>query len=235
MILIKFIAQNSELSRRNSERAIKYGEVTVNGKVIYDPSFEINENDNIFLGKKKILKRDKIYIILNKPYGFVTTKSDPSNRPVVMSLIPANLRKILDPIGRLDFNTSGALILTNDGDLNYKLSHPKFSVKKIYSVFTSRNLDEELVENLKKGVRLEDGFVKPDKIIWRNNSPKRLTIELHSGKYRVIRRMFEIFKIYVKKLHRLSFANISLNLLKPGEFRYLTEDEIEYLVKLKNK
>lgn len=235
MILIKFIAQNSELSRRNSERAIKYGEVTVNGKVIYDPSFEINENDNIFLGKKKILKRDKIYIILNKPYGFVTTKSDPSNRPVVMSLIPANLRKILDPIGRLDFNTSGALILTNDGDLNYKLSHPKFSVKKIYSVFTSRNLDEELVENLKKGVRLEDGFVKPDKIIWRNNSPKRLTIELHSGKYRVIRRMFEIFKIYVKKLHRLSFANISLNLLKPGEFRYLTEDEIEYLAKLKNK
>lgn len=232
MFLIKFIAENSELSRRNSEKGIKYGEVTVNGKAIKDPSFVIEDKDLIFLKKEKILKREKIYVILNKPEGFITTKSDPSGRNIVTDLFPKKIAKFIDPIGRLDFNSSGALIFTNDGELGHILSHPKFEVKKVYTVTLSRDIDEELFERLKNGVKLEDGFVKPDKIIWKKNYPKKLTIELHSGKYRVIRRMFEIFKIFVKKLHRISFSDISVRGLKYGEWRNLSEDEIKIL---KNK
>jgi len=234
MYLVKFIAKHSDLSRRNSEKAIKYGKVTINGKIIEDPSYIVSENDIIFLNKKKIIKKEKIYVLLNKPIGMITSKSDPSERDTIIQLFPKHLQGILDPIGRLDYNSSGALILTNDGDLAYKLSHPKFLVKKIYSIIVSRSLDEELIESLKKGVRLEDGFAKADKIIWKNNSPDSLTIELHSGKYRVIRRMIEVFKIFVKKLHRISFAGINVKNLKKGEWRYLTEKEIDSLKKLNN-
>ena len=229
MYLVKFIAKHSELSRRNSERAIKYGEVVINGKVIEDPAYIVCDEDVVYLNKKKILKREKIYIVLNKPAGMITSKSDPSDRPTIIELLPKHLQKIMDPIGRLDYNSSGALILTNDGDLAYKLSHPKFLVKKTYAIVVSRDLDEDLVHNLKKGVKLEDGFAKADKIIWKNNSPDSLTIELHSGKYRVIRRMIEIFKIFVKKLHRTSFAGINVKGIKKGEWRFLTEKEIDTL------
>jgi 23S rRNA pseudouridine2605 synthase len=220
------------LSRRKSEEAIKMGYVTINGSVVNDPTYVVQLTDFVKCHGKRVVHETPIYIVMNKPTGFITSKSDPSHRNTIVDLLPPKLGKILDPIGRLDFNTSGALLLSNDGDFVYKLSHPKFNVVKTYHVTASRDLDEEIVEKIRKGAQLEDAFVRPDVVLWNSKKASQITIELHSGKYRIIRRLLEIFSIFVKKLHRVSFAGITLKGVKPGEWRYLTEHEIAGLKQL---
>lgn len=231
MILVKFISQSGVLSRRKSEEAIKYGEVRVNGIFVKDPTYEVTEQDNVLYGNKKITLKSFTYVLLNKPVNFLTSKSDPTDMPVVMELLPKNFQTILDPVGRLDFNTSGALLLTDDGKLAYALSHPKFNVKKTYSVISSKPIDEEIITNLKKGIYLEDGMVQADYIDWNPKNPTKLLITLHGGKYRIIRRLLLVFGIFVKKLHRVQFATLTIKALPIGEWRHLSNKEINDLKK----
>jgi 23S rRNA pseudouridine2605 synthase len=231
MILIKFVAQSGILSRRKSEEAIKTGLVRVNGTKIIDPTYEVQQNDIVFFNNKKIFIKQFTYILLNKPNQCLTSKEDPSGLPLVTQLLPIPLQRSLDPIGRLDFNTSGALLLTDDGELAYHLSHPKFNIKKSYAVIASRPIDKEIIENLKKGIYLEDGMVQADNIIWNEKSPNTLTITLHGGKYRIIRRLLEQFNIFVKKLHRIQFGPIHIKKLPLGMWRHLEKKEIELLRK----
>ena len=234
MILVKFIAQSGVLSRRKSEEAIKEKKIKVNGHIIDDPTYEVQENDVVFFNKIKIVTKKFTYILLHKPIGCMTSKFDPNNKPVVMNLLPKHFSH-LDPVGRLDFNTSGALLLTDDGTLAYRLSHPRFNIKKTYSIVASRALDSEIVDAVRRGVYLEDGKVSADKLIWNEKSPLNITITLHSGRYRVIRRTLEAFTIFVKKLQRTHFASIDIKGLSVGEWRHLTEREVIELKKLYEK
>lgn len=230
MILIKFIAQTGVLSRRKSEMAIKDGLVKVNGHIIKDPTYEVSPEDTILFNNKKIVIKTFTYILLNKPTGYLTAKSDPNGFPIVMDLLPLKMQS-LDPVGRLDFNTSGALLLTDDGQLAHRLSHPKFNIKKTYVVIASRPIDEEIIDNLKKGIYLEDGMTQADSIIWNKKSPFHLTITLHGGKYRIIRRLLETFGIFVKKLHRIAFGPLLIRKMPLGIWRHLEKKEILELQK----
>ncbi len=136
------------LSRRKSEAAIKSGYISVNGHKIKDPTYEVKETDHVFMGNKKIFKTEYIYVVMNKPTGYITSKGDPEGRPTILDLLPKNIAKKVDPVGRLDFNTSGVLILTSDGSFAYKLSHPKFKVRKVYQVITSKPLTKKIVDSL---------------------------------------------------------------------------------------
>lgn len=236
MILVKFIAQSGILSRRKSEEAIKIGKVKVNGIIITDPTYEVCERDSVNCLNKKVTLVTFTYLLLNKPINYLTSKDDPSNMPLLMELLPPCFQS-LDPVGRLDFNTSGLILLTNDGGLSYALSHPKFNVRKTYSIVASKPIDEEIIENLKRGIYLEDGMVQPDDIIWNAKNPKKLIITLHAGKYRIIRRLLETFFIFVKKLHRVQFATLTIKALPVGEWRHLSNKEIIDLKKfiLRNK
>jgi 23S rRNA pseudouridine2605 synthase len=230
MILVKYIAESGVLSRRKSEEAIKNGYITINGHKIKDPTYEVKITDNVFMGNRKIFKTEHIYIVMNKPTGYITSKGDPEGRPNILNLLPKNIVEKLDPVGRLDFNTSGVLLLTSDGSFAYKLSHPKFEVKKIYQVIASKPLTKKIIDSLIDGIKLEDGLVTPDNIKWNEEAPTHFSIELHSGKYRIIRRLLKIFGIFVKKLHRSSFAGINVKGLQFGDFRPLTKTEISKLV-----
>lgn len=229
MILVKFVARTGILSRRKAEEAIKEKKIRVNGIVIADPTYEVNDQDVVLYLNKRISLKSFNYILLNKPLNYLTTKHDPSGMPVVMELLPSYLH-VVDPVGRLDFNTSGALLLTDDGELAYKLSHPKFEIRKVYSVIASRPIDEAVIDNLKKGVYLEDGMVQADHIIWNKKNPEKLIIALHGGKYRVIRRTLEQLFIFVKKLHRLDFGPLNVKNLRIGEWRHLLPGEIKNLL-----
>lgn len=231
MILIKFVAQSGVLSRRKSEEAIKTGLVKVNGSRLADPTYEVQPTDVVFFNNKKVVIKQFTYVLLNKPHQCLTSKDDPSGLPLVTQLLPVHFQKNLDPIGRLDFNTSGALLLTDDGELAYNLSHPKFNIRKTYAVIASRAIDKEIIENLKRGVYLEDGMVQADSIIWNERSPNTLTITLHGGKYRIIRRLLEQFNIFVKKLHRVQFGPIHIRKLPLGMWRHLEKKEIDDLKK----
>jgi 23S rRNA pseudouridine2605 synthase len=225
--LFKFIAKTTGLSRRKSIDAIKSGRIFVNSVLVIDPSSKMKIRDIVtFDGKKLLDDNNLIYIVLNKPKGCITSKSDDKKRPIVMDLIPKEITRLVDPVGRLDYNTSGALILTNDGQLANKLSHPKYNAKKIYHVTSSKLLDKKLVDKIKAGVKIEDAFVKLDKVSWHKRTPKTITVEIHSGKNRVIRKIFEAFGIFVKKLHRYSFAGITTNKLAEGAYRNLSKKEI---------
>lgn len=229
MILVKFVARSGILSRRKAEEAIKGKQIRVNGIVLPDPTYEVNHSDTVLYFNKKVSLKSFSYILLNKPLNYLTTKYDPSGMPVVMDLLPNHLH-VVDPVGRLDFNTSGALLLTDDGELAYKLSHPKFEIRKVYSVTASRPIDEEVIENLKKGVYLEDGMVQADHIVWNKKNPEKLIIALHGGKYRIIRRTLEQLFIFVKKLHRLDFGSLNVKNLRLGEWRHLLPGEIKNLM-----
>jgi 23S rRNA pseudouridine2605 synthase len=234
MILVKFVARTGVLSRRKSEEAIRSKKIRVNGIIVSDPTHEVGEHDVVLYLNKRISIKSFSYILLNKPLNYLTSKADPSGMPFVMELLPYHLHTV-DPVGRLDFNTSGALLLTDDGELAYRLSHPKFEIRKVYAVTASRPIDETVIENLKKGVYLEDGMVQADHIIWNKNNPEKLIIGLHGGKYRVIRRTLEQLFIFVKKLHRLNFGSLDVKNLQPGEWRYLLPREIKELRSLGEK
>ena len=232
--LQKFLANSGIASRRKCEEFIIQGKVKVNGKVVTQLGIKINpEKDEILFNEKKIKNQneEKIYILLNKPIGYVTTAKDQFNRPTVLDLIKGIDERIV-PVGRLDMYTSGALILTNDGDFIYKITHPKNEITKTYTVTLIGIVEDEEIEQLKKGVKLDTGFitspanVKILKIDYEKNN-SRLEITIHEGKNREIRKMCEAIGKKVIALHRTKIGNLTVKDLKIGQWKYLTNKDIE--------
>ncbi len=233
--LQKYMADCGIASRRKSEELIKQGKVTVNGKVIKELGTKINPNIDIieYDGTKMIFEKDYVYILLNKPIGYVTTVKDQFNRDSVLDLIKSNRRLV--PVGRLDMYTSGALILTNDGEFVYKVTHPKHEIEKTYTVTLKGIITNEAVENLKNGVKIEDYVTKPAKLkILKTDEEKnisRLEITIHEGKNRQVRKMCETVGYKVLALHRSKIAGIGVKDIELGKWRYLKDYEVEKILK----
>lgn len=232
MQLNKFLAHAGIASRRAAVELIKKGSVSVNGTIIKDPGHRVIEGDLVKVHGKPVMAQELKYIMLNKPAGFVTTASDELGRNTVLDLIKG-IKERLYPIGRLDKNTTGLLLLTNDGDLAGKLSHPSSDITKVYHVTVHKTFTEEDRERLLAGVRLADGKVKADRVSHALGTKKdQLRITLHSGKNRVIRRLFEALGYEVKKLDRVQYAFLPKKGLSAGCWRKLTRKEVDLLKKL---
>ena len=234
--LQKFLANQGVCSRRKAEEYILDGNVKVNGQTITELGTKINpENDKIEFNGKLISKEIKrVYILLNKPIGYVTTVKDQFNRPTVMGLLK-NVKETVVPVGRLDMYTSGALILSNDGEFIYKVTHPKHEVNKTYQVTVKGKITNDEVENLRNGVDIGKCVTKPAQVkimkIDEEKNISRLEITIHEGKNRQVRRMCEAIDKKVLALHRSKIGNIGVKDLKLGEFRYLTNKEVQELLK----
>ena len=233
--LQKYMADCGIASRRKSEELIKQGKVTVNGKVIKELGTKINPNIDIieYDGTKMTFEKDYVYILLNKPIGYVTTVKDQFNRDSVLDLIKSNRRLV--PVGRLDMYTSGALILTNDGEFVYKVTHPKHEIEKTYTVTLKGIITNEAVEKLKNGVKIDDYVTKPAKLkILKTDEEKnisRLEITIHEGKNRQVRKMCETVGYKVLALHRSKIAGIGVKDIELGKWRYLKNYEVEKILK----
>lgn len=218
--LNKYLAQAGIASRRKAVDFIKAGAVTVNGKIIKEPYHQVSNDDAIKVNGKLIHQAMvKHVFLLNKPKGYITTTSDDRKRRTVLDLF-AGVKERLFPIGRLDKDTTGVLLITNDGDLAHKLSHPSYKVEKVYEVILDRPLTDQDYECIKKGIRLHDGIIKVDRIIHRKNS-KKVKLVLHSGKNRIVRRIFEHFKYQIKGLDRVKYAGLGYMGLPRGTWRAL--------------
>ena len=228
--LQKYLADCGIASRRKSEELIKQGQVKVNGKTITELGTKVIPNKDIveYNGKKIELKKEYVYILLNKPIGYVTTVKDQFNRDSVLDLVKTNKRLV--PVGRLDMYTSGALILTNDGDFVYKVTHPKHEIEKTYTVTIIGIVKKEEVEKLKKGVEIEDYITKPAKVkilkIDEEKNQSRLEITIHEGKKRQVRKMCEAIGHKVLALHRSKIAGIDVKDIPLGKWRYLNSKEV---------
>lgn len=233
--LQKYLADCGIASRRKAEELILQGKVKVNGKIITELGTKITQNqDKVEFENKEVkLKDDYVYILLNKPIGYVTTVKDQFNRDSILDLVKTNKRLV--PVGRLDMYTSGALILTNDGDFVYQVTHPKHEIDKTYTVTIKGIVKREEVEQLKKGVKIEDYITKPAKVkILKTDEEKgqsRLEITIHEGKNRQIRKMCEAIGHKVLALHRSKIAGIGVKELPIGKWRYLTRDEVNTIKK----
>lgn len=229
--LNKYIANAGICSRREADELIKAGAVSVNGKIITEMGYKVKPGDVVNYGGQTIRQERKVYILLNKPKDYITTVDDPQKRKTVLDLIKGACKERVYPVGRLDRNTTGLLLLTNDGDLAKKLTHPSSGVKKIYHVVTDKSVSKQDLIKLTEGLRLEDGFVKADNAdyVETANSKKEIGIELHSGKNRIVRRMMEHLGYKVVKLDRVVFAGLTKKDLPRGRWRFLTEKEIGML------
>lgn len=231
MPLNKYIAHAGICARRDAAELVKSGVVTVNGQSIIEPGFKVSEKDEVKVKGKKIhLTKNLVYILLNKPKDYITTTEDPQGRKTVLDLIKTATAERVYPVGRLDRNTSGVLLLTNDGELAQTLSHPKNQVKKIYEVKLDRPVSKADFESIAHGITLEDGFIQPDAIGYADPRDKSIIgIEIHSGRNRIVRRIFEHLKYDVKGLDRVSYAGLTKKNVNRGKFRLLTEKEIRTL------
>ena len=232
MRLNKFLAHSGYCSRRKADEFIKNGQITINGSIITNFSTLVSENDQIKINGKLLKpERKKVYILLNKPRNTISTNNDEKNRKTVIDLLKPKVKERIYPIGRLDRDTTGVLLLTNDGTLSQQLTHPKFLINKVYRVKVNKTIDLFHFEELKNGILLEDGLLKPDHIRLLKSSKERkeLIIKLHSGKNHIIKRLMAYFNYNVVKLDRISFGNILYNHLKKGEWRFLTNEEIKEL------
>ncbi|MBH75886.1 MAG: pseudouridine synthase [Flavobacteriales bacterium] len=228
--LNQYIAKSGVCSRRKADLLIQLKRINVNGSLITKLGYKVSENDIVELDGKKLIIQSFQYIVLNKPKGYITTVKDEKGRKTVMDLISHNLNKRMFPVGRLDKNTTGVLLLTNDGDLSQKLIHPKNKVEKMYHVFLNKKMKESDYNKIKKGFALDDGFIQVDKINVVNNSDqKELVLSLHSGRNRIVRRIFEFFTYKVIKLDRILFAGISKKKILRGKYRHLSKKEIGFL------
>lgn len=236
MRIAKFMADAGIASRRKCEDIIRMGVVSVNGNYIHDPALNVDpEKDVVYVqGKKLKAIKEKIYIMLNKPSGCVSTCSDDKGRETVLDYV-RDIKERIYPIGRLDFNSEGLLLLTNDGELANKLTHPSHEVTKRYYTVIDSSLTEDDVQKLSKGVMLDDGKTAPAKVkVMKSESGRtELTIIIHEGRNRQVRRMFEAIGKRVVFLKRISEGDINLGTLKKGKYRYLTSEEIAYLKSLK--
>ena len=228
--LNKFIANSGICSRREADRLILAGAVTVNGQVVTELGSKVDvRHDTVLFGGEKLRGEEKVYIIMNKPKGFVTTTSDPHAEQTVMDLLTKCPARVF-PVGRLDKNTTGVLMFTNDGELSEKLTHPSFNKKKIYEVTLNNNLREEDFKKILSGINLEDGAIKADDLHYVDAEDRRkVGIEIHSGKNRIVRRIFESLGYQVKALDRVYFAGLTKKGIKRGQWRYLSEGEVNIL------
>ena len=228
--LNKFLANAGVCSRREADEFIQAGVVTVNGEVVTELGTKILRTDVVRFHDQPVSLEKKVYVLLNKPKDYVTTNDDPQQRKTVMDLVKNACSERIYPVGRLDRNTTGVLLLTNDGDLASKLTHPKFLKKKIYHVYLDRNVTAHDLQQIAEGVMLEDGEIKADDIQYADPvDKKQVGIEIHSGKNRIVRRIFESLGYKVNKLDRVQFAGLTKKNLRRGDWRYLTEEEVERL------
>ena len=228
--LNKFLANAGICSRREADEFIQAGVVTVNGEVVTELGTKILRTDEVKFHDQPVTIEKKVYVLLNKPKDYVTTSDDPQQRKTVMDLVKNACPERIYPVGRLDRNTTGVLLLTNDGDLASKLTHPKYLKKKIYHVYLDKNVTAHDLQQIVEGIQLEDGEIKADDVQYAHPTDKKqLGIEIHSGKNRIVRRIFESLGYRVQKLDRVQFAGLTKKNLKRGDWRYLTEEEVDRL------
>ena len=228
--LNKFISNAGICSRRQADMYISAGNVTVNGAVVTTLGYKVMPSDNIKFGSNIVRSQKKEYLILNKPKNFITTMKDEKGRKTVMDLVSNSTKNRLYPVGRLDRNTLGVLLFTNDGELSKKLTHPSYEIKKMYHVFLNKSLKSEDFKAIEEGVVLKDGVLNVNEISYVIGARKsEVGITIHSGKNRIVRRLFEYLGYEVKKLDRISFGGITKKGLKRGQWRFLTEKEIGFL------
>ena len=227
--LNRYVANSGVCSRREADVLIATGVVTVNGKIITEMGYKVNPTDVVNYGGVPIKHEVKKYLVLNKPKDYITTMDDPEERKTVMELIRKACKERLYPVGRLDRNTTGILLFTNDGDLTAKLTHPKFNIRKVYHVVLDKRITSEDFRALGEGFELADGFIKPDAIEYVGEGKSELGVEIHSGRNRIVRRMFEHLGYEVMKLDRVAFAGLTKKDLPRSKFRFLTPKEVDFL------
>lgn len=231
MPLNKFIAHSGICGRREAADLVKQGLVKVNGELVKEPGHKVSSNDEIRVnGKKIFLARNLVYILLNKPKDYITTTEDPDGRKTVLDLIARATSERVYPVGRLDRNTSGVLLLTNDGELAQKLTHPRHEIKKVYAVTLNKPLDKKDFDQILKGVILEDGPANVDALAYADTKDRtQVGVEIHSGRNRIVRRIFEHLGYDVKNLDRVIFAGLTKKNVDRGKWRFLNDKEIRDL------
>ena len=230
MRLNKFLANAGVCSRREADEFIAAGVVKVNGEIVTELGTKIKPTDEVRFHEDTISIEKKVYVLLNKPKGYVTTVEDPQDRKTVMDLVKGACRERIYPVGRLDRNTTGVLLFTNDGELAAKLTHPQYRKKKIYHVQLDRNVTAADMRLIADGIQLEDGEIHADAIEYSDPvDKKQVGIEIHSGRNRIVRRIFEHLGYKVLKLDRVYFAGLTKKLVKRGDWRFLTEKEVNML------
>ena len=225
--LNKYIANAGICSRREADTYIAAGNVTVNGKPVTEMGYKVKRTDDVRFDGRKLNPEKKEYVLLNKPKNFITTTRDEKGRRTVMELVSSASNNRLYPVGRLDRNTTGLLLFTNDGDLAKKLTHPKHGVRKIYHVHLEKNVSIADIRKIREGLTLEDGEVQVDEVDYVQGATKKeVGIEIHSGRNRIVRRIFEHLGYEVSRLDRVVFAGLTKKDLPRGHWRYLTEQEV---------
>jgi 23S rRNA pseudouridine2605 synthase len=228
--LNKYIAYTGLCSRRDADELIKTGKISVNGKIVTEMGIKVDLNDIVKYKGEKLRKESKVYILLNKPRDYITTMDDPKNRKTVNDLVRKACPERVYPVGRLDRNTTGVLLLTNDGELTKVLSHPRYNKKKIYHVFLDKDLTGNDMDKIVEGITLDDGLVHVDAITYPTiDDKKQVGLEIHSGRNRIVRRLFEHLGYKIEKLDRVYFAGLTKKNLSRGKWRFLLQKEISML------
>jgi 23S rRNA pseudouridine2605 synthase len=228
--LNKYIASTGVCSRREADEFIRAGLVTVNGKLVTEMGVKVSPADQVKYNGETLREEKKVYILMNKPKDYITTVEDPHAKKTVLELVKGACKERIYPVGRLDRNTTGVLLLTNDGELTKRLTHPKFEKLKIYHVHLNKNLKHADMDKIATGITLEDGFIKADTINYADPTDKsQVGIEIHSGRNHIVRRIFENLGYDVVKLDRVYFAGLTKKNLHRGEWRFLTDKEIAIL------
>lgn len=233
--LNRFIASSGICSRREADELISSGKIQVNGEIITALGTKVRRHDKIKYKGKLLKSEQMVYVLLNKPKGFLTTTDDPYERKTVMSLVENACQERIFPVGRLDLNTTGLLLFTNDGEMAKKLSHPKHNIKKIYHVSLNKNLAKNDLLKIANGIEMDDGFIKVDDIAYveGENDKSQIGIELHSGKNRIVRRIFEHLEYKVLRLDRVVYAGLTKKDIPRGKWRFLKQYEINHLKMIK--
>ncbi|MGN6291859.1 MAG: pseudouridine synthase [Chitinophagaceae bacterium] len=231
MPLNKYIAHSGICGRREAADLIRTGVVKVNKETVTEPGHKVSSLDEVSVnGKKIFLAKNLVYILLNKPKDYITTTDDPQKRKTVLDLIQRATKERVYPVGRLDRNTSGVLLLTNDGELAQKLTHPSHQIKKVYAVTLNKPLDKKDFDQILKGVNLEDGPANVDVLAYADLKDKtQIGVEIHSGRNRIVRRIFESLGYDVRNLDRVIFAGLTKKNVERGKYRFLTEKEVRDL------
>lgn len=230
MRLNRFLSISGICSRREADRYIQAGLVHVNGKVVTELGTKVHPSDDVRYNGEIIRAEKKVYLLLNKPKGFITTMDDPRARKTVMDIIGGACKERVYPVGRLDRATTGVLLFTNDGDMAKKLTHPSHGARKVYNVQLDKGFKRSDFEALMNGIELEDGMIQPDALSYVDEKSKfNIGIELHSGRNRIVRRIFEHLGYEVVKLDRTSFAGLTKKQLNRGHYRFLTQEEVNFL------
>ena len=228
--LNKYIANTGLCSRRDADELIKNGKISVNGKIVTEMGIKVDRSDVVKYKGEKLFKENKVYILLNKPRDYITTMDDPKNRKTVYDLVKKACPERVYPVGRLDRNTTGVLLLTNDGELTKVLSHPRYNKKKIYHAFLDKDLTANDMDKIVEGLTLDDGLVHVDAITYPQiDDKKQVGLEIHSGRNRIVRRIFEHLGYKVEKLDRVYFAGLTKKSLSRGKWKFLSQKEIAML------